>query len=118
MPEPGFVGARGPVWVTPARCLGPRNLHCATELASSLAPDTVAFMIGLILGRLRSAVVRGLAVVALVVVWSVGHIGTSALSAIGVSSLMLTTTATPADAHWYRRRWRRRRYWRRWRRWY
>jgi hypothetical protein len=84
------------------------------------AQDTVASMIGLILSRLRSAVVRGLAVVALVVVWSVGHIGTTALSAIGVSSLMLTTTATPADAYWYRRRWRHRRYWRarRWRRWY
>ncbi len=77
----------------------------------------VAVMISSILGRLSSAVVRGLAVVALVVVWSVGHIGTTALSVVGVSSLVLTTTATPADAgYWYGRRWRRRRRWRRWRR--
>jgi hypothetical protein len=81
------------------------------------AQDMVAVMIGSILGRLSSAVVRGLAVVALVVVWSVGHIGTTALSVVGVSSLVLTTTATPADAYWYGRRWRRRRRWRRWRRW-
>ena len=81
------------------------------------AQDMVAVMIGSILGRLSSAAVRGLAVVALVVVWSVGHIGTTALSVVGVSSLVLTTTATPADAYWYGRRWRRRRRWRRWRRW-
>jgi hypothetical protein len=77
--------------------------------------DMVAVMTGSILGMLSSAVVRGLAVVALVVVWSVGHIGTTALSVVGVSSLVLTTTATPADAYW--RRWRRGRRWRRWRRW-
>jgi hypothetical protein len=97
-----------------------RNLTMAGPMISFRrlqAQDMVAVMIGSILGRLSSAVVRGLAVVALVVVWSVGHIGTTALSVVGVSSLVLTTTATPADAYWYGRRWRRRRRWRRWRRW-
>jgi hypothetical protein len=56
---------------------------------------------------------RALAVVALVVVWSVSHVGTYALSIVGVSSALLTTTATPADAQW--RRYRRGRRWRRWR---
>ena len=55
------------------------------------------------------------AVVALVVVWSVSHVGTYALGVVGVSTAVLTTTATPADAWW--RRYRRRRYWRRYRRW-
>jgi hypothetical protein len=59
--------------------------------------------------------VRGLAVVALVVVWSVGHVGTYALSVVGVSTALLTTTATPADA-WRRYRRRRGRRWHR-RRW-
>src|SRR5262249_4491094 len=68
-----------------------------------------------LLSSAAHSVVRGLAVVALVVVWSVGHIGTYALSVVGVSTAVLTTTATPADA-WWRRGWRGRR-WRRWRRW-
>src|SRR5215510_3921963 len=68
-----------------------------------------------LLSSAAHSVVRGLAVVALVVVWSVGHIGTYALSVGGVSTAVLTTTATPADACW-RRGWRgrRSRCWRRW----
>jgi len=50
----------------------------------------------------------------LVVVWSLSHLGTYALGVVGVSSALLTTTATPADAQW--RCWRGRR-WRRWRWW-
>jgi len=69
-----------------------------------------------LLSSAAHSVIRGLAVVALVVVWSVGHIGTYALSVVGVSTAVLTTTATPADAWWRRWGWRGRR-WRRWRRW-
>ena len=69
-----------------------------------------------LLGSAAHGLVRGLVVVALVVVWSFSHIGTYALSVVGVSSALLTTTATPADAYW--RRWRRPyRRWRRYRRW-
>jgi hypothetical protein len=73
-----------------------------------------------VLSSAAHGLVRGLAVVALVVVWSFGHVATYTLSVVGVSSAVLTTTATPADAYW--RRWRGRRYyprrrWRRWRRW-
>jgi hypothetical protein len=80
-------------------------------------------MPAVVVARLRSFFIRGLAVVAVVVTYALGSVGThvlsipgvsSLLSAVGVSSIMLTTTATPADAQW-RRRWRRRR-WRR-RRW-
>jgi len=63
-----------------------------------------------LLSSAAHAVVSGLAVVVLVVVWSVSHVGTYALSVVGISSAVLSTTATPADAQW--RRWRR---WRRWR---
>jgi len=58
--------------------------------------------------------IRGVAVVALVVVWSVGHIGTYALGLVGLSSLTWTATTTPADAGYYRRRGRGYRRWRRW----
>jgi hypothetical protein len=61
---------------------------------------TVTRSIGAILSSAAHGVVRGLAVVALVVVWSVSHVGTHALSVVGVSSALLTTTATPADAQW------------------
>ncbi len=55
-------------------------------------------------------VVRGMAVIALLVVWSVAHIGTYTLSLAGVTGIVMgTIAATPADAG-YRRRWRR---WRR-----
>jgi hypothetical protein len=67
-----------------------------------------------VLSSAAQGVVRGLAVVALVVVWSVGHVGTYALSVVGISSALLTTAATPADAQWRRyrryRRYRRRRW--------
>jgi len=71
--------------------------------------------IGAIISSAAHGLVRGLAVVALVLVWSVSHVGTYALSVVGVSSTLLTTTATPADAQWRRwRRWRGRRWRRRW----
>ena len=76
------------------------------------------------LARLRPIVIRGLAVVAVVLTYAVSSIGT-----IGLASLTLTATSTPAEAGWwrgryrrgyygyyggyypYRRRWYRRRWW-------
>lgn len=53
------------------------------------------------------AVIRGLAVVALVVMWSASHIGTYVLGVAGITTVALATTATPVDAGWRWRRWRR-----------
>ena len=61
--------------------------------------------------------VRGLAVVALVVVWSFNYVGTYVLSVAGISTAALLTTTATADAQWWgwrRRRWYRYRRWRRW----
>jgi hypothetical protein len=78
-----------------------------------------------VVARVRSLVIRGLAVVAVVVTYALGSVGTHVLSvpgvsglltAVGVSGAVLTTTANPAEAGWRRRR-RRRRRWRR-RRWW
>jgi hypothetical protein len=61
-------------------------------------------------------VIRGLAVVVLLAICAVSNLATSVgtyLGVAGISALALTTmTSTPADAGWYRRRWRRRRWWR------
>ena len=57
--------------------------------------DSMTKSIRALLSSATHSVVRGFAVVALVVVWSVGHIGTYALSVVGVSTAVLTTTATP-----------------------
>jgi hypothetical protein len=61
-----------------------------------------------------------LAVVAVVGTYVVGNVGAQIATTLGISTLALTTTSTPADAGWGYRRgwgWRRRGYWRRWRRW-
>jgi len=92
-----------------------QSINCVTKLARN--GDTMTRSVGAILNSAAHGVVRGLAVVALVVVWSLSHVGTYALSVVGVSSALLTTTATPAAAQWRRwRGWRGRR-WRRWRWW-
>jgi len=96
--------------LTPA---GPEPNFCR---AGQETVNSMTKSIRALLSSAAHSVVRGLAVVALVVVWSVGHIGTYALSVVGVSTAVLTTTATPADAWWRRWGWRGRR-WRRWRRW-
>jgi hypothetical protein len=71
-------------------------------------------MMGTIVARTRSFLIRGAAVAAVVVTYALGSVGTHILSVAGISTLALTTTAGPADA----RRWFRRRVWRRrWRRW-
>jgi hypothetical protein len=54
------------------------------------------------LAKLRSILVRGLAVVAVVLTYAVSSIGT-----IGVAGLGLTAASTQAEAGWYGRRWRR-----------
>ena len=89
----------------------PNFCRAGQEMVNSMTTSIRA-----LLSSAAHSVVRGLAVVALVVVWSVGHIGTYALSVVGVSTAVLTTTATPADAWWRRWGWRGRR-WRRYRRW-
>jgi|SRR5215813_6235593 len=82
------------------------------------------------LGRgVRRAVIRSVAIVAMLVIYAVtslGSIGTTALGVVGLSSAALVATSTPASARWRRRYYRRRHYWRgpwrwrrrrRWRRW-
>lgn len=66
--------------------------------------------------KLRSFLVRGLAVVAVLFTYALGNVGTQVLATVGVSTLALSTSSQPAQAGWRRRRWRRRR-WRR-RRWW
>jgi len=75
------------------------------------------------LANLRNVLIRGLAVVAVVLTYAVSSIGT-----IGIAGLGLTATSTPAQAWWYRGGYRRgwygyrsyypRRYWYGRRRWY
>jgi hypothetical protein len=60
-------------------------------------------MTGNILPRVRAFLVRGLAVVAVVLTYTLGSAAIQVASVFGVSTLALTTTATPARA-WYRRR--------------
>ena len=67
-----------------------------------------------VIARMRSFLVRGLAVLALIGTYALSGVGTQVLSTVGLSSFMVASTATPADA-WYRRR-RRYRYVRRRRR--
>ena len=67
-------------------------------------------MSGIVLGSLRTFLIRGLAVVAVVLTYALGSIGTQVLSVAGISTLTVATTATPAQAWWRRRRWRRRRW--------
>jgi hypothetical protein len=57
-----------------------------------------------ILAKARAAVIRGLAVVAVVATYGVGSIGTQVAATVGFSTLALTASATPAGA-WWRRGW-------------
>lgn len=56
--------------------------------------------------KLRSCVVRGIAVTAVVLTYAVGSVGTQVIGAAGLSSIVLGTSTTPADAQWWRGRWR------------
>src|ERR1043166_9754499 len=57
-----------------------------------------------ILAKARAAVIRGLAVVAVVATYAVGSIGTQVAATVGFSTLALAASATPAGA-WWRRGW-------------
>jgi hypothetical protein len=59
------------------------------------------------LAKVRSYLVRGLAVAAVVVTYAATSVGAHVASVIGVSTLALATTTTPAEAYWRRRRRRR-----------
>ena len=64
------------------------------------------------LEKLRAILVRGLAVVAVVVTYAVTGIGTQVATTLGISAATLATTTSPADAGWWgRRRYRRGAYW-------
>jgi hypothetical protein len=60
--------------------------------------------------RIRAFLIRGMAVVVLVMTYALGNVGTQLLSVAGISAVGLTTTATPAEAWWGHRRFRRRRF--------
>ena len=68
-------------------------------------------MTGTVVAKMRAFLIRALAVVAVVGTYAATSVGTQILGAIGVTGVVLTTTATPAQA-WHRgyahRRWRRR----------
>ncbi len=66
-------------------------------------------MMGSSLGKLRAYLIRGLAVVAVVLTYAVSSVGTQVATSIGLTGLTLTTATTPAEAGW----WGRRRYYRR-----
>jgi len=65
-----------------------------------------------VLAKARGLLIRGLAVVAVLGTYALSTVGTQIASVVGVSSLVMTTTATPAQAQrWRWRRWRGRRRW-------
>ena len=61
-------------------------------------------MLGNGAAKLRTFALRGLAVAAVVLTYTVGSIGTQVAALVGVSSVVLATTSTPAQAQWRRRR--------------
>jgi len=64
-------------------------------------------MTGNALAKVRSFFIRGLAVMAVILTYVVGSVGTQVATSVGISALALTTTATPAEAWWRRGRYRR-----------
>src|SRR5262249_62368374 len=84
----GDIGSHLRPRLTPAGS-EPNFCRAGQEMVNSMTTSIRA-----LLSSAAHSVVRGLAVVALVVVWSVRHIGTYALSVVGESSAVLTTTAT------------------------
>jgi hypothetical protein len=62
-------------------------------------------MTGNVLSKVRSFIVRGLAVVAVVATYAIGNIGAQIATSVGVSAVALTSTATPANAWWRRGGW-------------
>ena len=72
-------------------------------------------MTGNILAKARTVVIRSCAVLAVLAAYAVGSIGAQVVTTAGVSTLALTTSATPARAEW-RRGWGRNWYGWGWRR--
>ena len=66
-------------------------------------------MLGNVLGKLRSFAIRGLAVGAVVVTYAVSGLVGQVATAVGVTTVLFSSTK-PAEAQWRRRRWRRRYY--------
>jgi hypothetical protein len=64
-------------------------------------------MLGNVVAKMRAYLLRGLAVVAVVLTYSLSTVGIQVASIVGVSSVVLATSATPAQAQY--RRFRRRR---------
>jgi hypothetical protein len=64
-------------------------------------------MPGNVVAKMRAYLLRGLAVVAVVLTYSLSTVGIQLASIVGVSSVVLATSATPAQAQY--RRFRRRR---------
>ena len=58
-----------------------------------------------ILTKTRAIVIRSLAVAAVLVTYAAGSIGIQVATTVGVSTLALTTSTSPARA-WWRRSWR------------
>jgi hypothetical protein len=80
---------------------------CKAALASFATLSRRVKAMAMILGKsIRAFLVRSLAVVAVVLTYAFGNVGTQVLSVAGISALGVTATATPANA-W--RRYRRRR---------
>jgi hypothetical protein len=71
----------------------------------------------IVLAKARAIVVRALAVVAVLLTYAAGSIGSQVAATVGVSTLALTASANPAGAWWRRdwgwRGWGWRRGWRR-----
>ena len=61
-------------------------------------------MTGKILAQARGLVIRTLAVVAVLAAYAVANLGAQVAATVGISTLALTTSATPAAA-WWRRGW-------------
>ena len=61
-------------------------------------------MTGNALAKARSILLRSLAVVAVVLTYAVGTVGTHVASMVGLSTLALATSSTAANAQYYRRR--------------
>jgi hypothetical protein len=57
-----------------------------------------------VLAKARVIVIRAAALAAVLVTYALGSIGTQVATTLGVSTLALTTSSTPAHAGW-RRRW-------------
>jgi hypothetical protein len=61
-------------------------------------------MPGNVVAKVRTFLLRGLAVAAVVLTYTLSSVGIQVASIVGVSSVVLATSATPAQAQRFRRR--------------